>query len=143
MSDIGPASLAVSLASSLNVSPARSTRSGNTSSATTPSSRRGVAVTDRFIPSRASSNFNFTLATGTGRHNPIRSSTHHHHHYLTHGDISNSANAAATGGDGGVPSGTNNNNTINNNNTNMDMMIDDWTSGIIWCNFGRWNTCYR
>ena len=68
MSDIGtPASLAASLASSLNVSPAKSSSSGS------PTSSR-VAATDRFIPSRASSNFDFSLATGTGRHTPIRSS---------------------------------------------------------------------
>lgn len=88
MSDIGPSSLAASLASSLNVSPTRSSTST-------------VATTDRFIPSRASSNFNFTLKTGTGRHNPIRASTH-----FTHGDNS----TTAAGGDGS-PSGNNNNNT--------------------------------
>ena len=92
MSDIGPSSLAASLASSLNVSPSRNSASPR------------VATTDRFIPSRASSNFNFTLATGTGRHNPIRSSTH-----LSHGDASSSS----AGGDGS-PSGTNNNTTNNN-----------------------------
>ncbi len=107
-SPMSDTSLAASLATSLNVSPARST-----------ASPRGVAVTDRFIPSRASSNFNFTLATGTGRHNPIRSSTHH---YLTHGDTS------SAGGDGGSPSGTNNNNT-NNNNNNNDMIAPSESFG--------------
>ena len=91
MSDIGPSSLAASLASSLNVSPSRSIGSGSNST---------VATTDRFIPSRASSNFNFTLKTGTGRHNPIRAS---------HGHGGDNSSSSAAGGDGS-PSGNNNNN---------------------------------
>jgi len=75
--------------SSLVVSPNRGSgaysRSSSTSSAgttaTSPSSSprhhhyRGgsssSSTTDRFIPSRVSSNLNFTLKTGTGRKNPI------------------------------------------------------------------------
>ena len=95
MSDIGPTSLAASLASSLNVSPVNN--SSSSSSSSSPPRVGVVATTDRFIPSRASSNFNFTLATGTGRHNPIRSSTTAH---FNSGDATSSAAGGGGGGDG-------------------------------------------
>ena len=103
MSDIGPTSLAASLASSLNVSPVNN--SSSSSSSSSPPRVGVVATTDRFIPSRASSNFNFTLATGTGRHNPIRSST------TTHFNSGDATSSAAGGGGGGGDGRSSDNNT--------------------------------